>query len=643
MSMIAHSSSSLFSIGVPVIASRRRASMRRSARARFVAGFLTSCASSRRSRSQRDGRERIDVPRRDVVRRDDEVARPRHVGELAPAQALAAMVDMHPQGRCEPLRLARPLPGHAHRADDQGRAEGVRSELLPLGCEHRDRLNGLPEAHVVGEDRADAEVAEHPQPAVPALLEREERLGHRGGGPERLEAPRFPAGEEIAQRVVERDLAQLQPGVLQLDARDGAHEVDDRALAPPLQEAQRPLHLGAAQCVPAPTDADQRLLRGGEIRELRLRQGRIADRELPVEASEGIGREQAARVGDARGGEVDAQPARGRDPVPREEHGYAELLQPRNRAPQYEPDVVVRQLDRGRGGRVEGQAALREHRPDQPELAMDRRPRIGRAEEAEDGVAAVLEQRGGQGQRGVVGGLEPELEHDARPRRRGALVVAVLVQPQGEQPRCARAPFEAGVDPAREPPLERREPCVRRQLGLRRGEPVEEQLRRARPAAHEAVAEPDPGRAEAVARDLVDRAGVEVVDERVRRRRRTHRRRRPAGPRRSRRASPAPNRRSSRPSRRATCGRRAAAAGGAGPPSRSSRRQLEDGERRPGRAAGVEVRRRTRRERDQLLEADAACRWRRARGSRDRRRRGSRRGARRPRATRPAPARRRLR
>ena len=52
MSMIAHSSPSRFSIGVPVIASFRRAGSRRSARARFVAGFLTSCASSSSSRSQ---------------------------------------------------------------------------------------------------------------------------------------------------------------------------------------------------------------------------------------------------------------------------------------------------------------------------------------------------------------------------------------------------------------------------------------------------------------------------------------------------------------------------------------------------------------------------------------------------------------
>ena len=52
MSISAHSSLRRFSIGVPVIASRRRAGSRRSARARFVFGFLTSCASSSSSRSQ---------------------------------------------------------------------------------------------------------------------------------------------------------------------------------------------------------------------------------------------------------------------------------------------------------------------------------------------------------------------------------------------------------------------------------------------------------------------------------------------------------------------------------------------------------------------------------------------------------------
>ena len=52
MSISAHSSPRWFSSGVPVIARRRRAGMRRSERARFVCGFFTSCASSSSTRSQ---------------------------------------------------------------------------------------------------------------------------------------------------------------------------------------------------------------------------------------------------------------------------------------------------------------------------------------------------------------------------------------------------------------------------------------------------------------------------------------------------------------------------------------------------------------------------------------------------------------
>ena len=140
---------------------------------------------------------------------------------------------------------------------------------------------------------------------------------------------------------------------------------------------------------------------------------------------------------------------------------------------------------------------------------------IGRAEEAEHRVAAVVQERGGEGQRRIVGRLQPQLEHDGGRAAGLALARVALVEPEAEQPRCAGAALEAAVDPVGEPPLERAEPRVRRQLGLGRGEAVEEQLGCARPVAHEPVAEPHARRAEAVAGDLVDGAGVEVVHERV--------------------------------------------------------------------------------------------------------------------------------
>ena len=185
--------------------------------------------------------------------------------ELGAGEPLAAVVEVDAQRRREPLDLPRPLPGDAHRADDERGAERLDAELLPLRGEHRDRLDRLAEPHVVGEDRADPEVAEQPQPAVAALLEREERLGHRSRRAERLVVPFVAAVEQRGERVVEDDVAELEPRVLELDARDGAHEVDDRPLAAALEEQQRLLDLGAPQGVPAPAHADQRLLRCREL------------------------------------------------------------------------------------------------------------------------------------------------------------------------------------------------------------------------------------------------------------------------------------------------------------------------------------------------------------------------------------------
>ena len=137
------------------------------------------------------------------------------------------------RGPAARVRNVRPRgPTGGSRSSGRRRASGRRrsSRTAPLRGEHRDRLHRLPEAHVVGQDRADAEVAQQAQPAVPALLEREERLGHRRRRAERLEAPvASPPASSSPERVVQRDLAELEPGVLQLDARDGADEVDDRS------------------------------------------------------------------------------------------------------------------------------------------------------------------------------------------------------------------------------------------------------------------------------------------------------------------------------------------------------------------------------------------------------------------------------
>ena len=65
-------------------------------------------------------------------------------------------------------------------------------------------------------------------------------VGHRRRRAERLEAAGRRRREQIGEHVVERHLAELEPG-LQLDARDGADEVDEVPLAAPVEEAKCPL------------------------------------------------------------------------------------------------------------------------------------------------------------------------------------------------------------------------------------------------------------------------------------------------------------------------------------------------------------------------------------------------------------------
>ena len=174
----------------------------------------------------------------------------------------------HAKRRSEPLDLMGPLLDDAHRAHDERRAELL--HLLPLGRDHRDRLHGLPEAHVVGQNRADAEIAEHPQPAVAALLERKERKGHRRRRRQRAEAP-FVVGEQICERLVELHLTELETRLIGIESRHRAHELDDPgAAAATLEEPQRPLDLRLPQRVPAAGDAHVRILCLRQLEELAL-------------------------------------------------------------------------------------------------------------------------------------------------------------------------------------------------------------------------------------------------------------------------------------------------------------------------------------------------------------------------------------
>ena len=262
-----------------------------------------------------DLRQRVDVPGRDVVRGHDDVALLRGGDEGAADEPARPVMQVHAQPRREARDLACPLLCDAHRGDDERRRKRMLDAvtLRHQGC---DRLHGLPEAHVVGEDPADPQVAEEAEPPVPALLEAEQVVTHPLGSGEWAIAPVVGTGQERVEVCVEPDLAELDTRLVGLEARDGPDELHHSGRrASPLEEAERALDVRCPERVPASAEADQRLLRGSELGELLVRQLDVADREPPVERRDRIARQEPARRHrSALCHQVDSHPARGRDP-----------------------------------------------------------------------------------------------------------------------------------------------------------------------------------------------------------------------------------------------------------------------------------------------------------------------------------------
>src|SRR5690606_14205905 len=120
--------------------------------------------------AQAEAREQPLVPAQERVARDH------HVGRLEGLAALftvRALPDDGLEARRELLDLAGPVGHDRGRGDD----EGELALLLALGPgQERDGLQGLTEAHVVGEDAAAAELVDAGEPAEALLL-----VGPQGG------------------------------------------------------------------------------------------------------------------------------------------------------------------------------------------------------------------------------------------------------------------------------------------------------------------------------------------------------------------------------------------------------------------------------------------------------------------------------
>ena len=126
--------------------------------------------------------------------------------ELGARQPVGPVVHVHGQFRGEALRLPLPVPDQGHRTDQQGwRRRVIRNGrvLRVVRPQHREELDGLSQAHVVGEDGADAEPPEERQPGKPALLvgpQGAAEAGGRGHRPRAAGRPDRTAGRRASRR-----------------------------------------------------------------------------------------------------------------------------------------------------------------------------------------------------------------------------------------------------------------------------------------------------------------------------------------------------------------------------------------------------------------------------------------------------------
>ena len=320
------------------------------------------------------------------------------------------MVQVHAQRRREPLRS----PSTHCLTTLIGQTTSVGPSPSPPGSSRSDASIAiawtvLPEAHVVGQDPADTEVAEHPQPAVAALLEREQRELHRGGRRQRPEAL-VAVLEQLGERRVEGHLAELEPGFVSLEARLTART--SSTMPAPLRRRSRKRSAFSTSerrsaCQRPATRTNGSFAAARSASSCSLRTTSPID-EAPVEAwparpstsspLERVATPVLVAVRLTRSLLVAPQPG------PRKQHRHAARLEQRHRLAQEEPDLVVVELHLGGLGAVEADAVLGEQRLDLGQAA-GRGPGADRS-------------RGGSGRprRPARAGARPAARASGRPR-----------------------------------------------------------------------------------------------------------------------------------------------------------------------------------------------------------------------------------
>ena len=187
-----------------------------------------------------------------------------------------------------------------------------------LRGDERQELDRLAQAHVVGQDAAQAQVAQEGEPRKPALLVGPQRPGEARGRRHRRQPPVGLPGQQVAEPAVgvHADQRDLVAGAALGQSEAGQQRVGGRhrARLTALQELQRGLEVRLVQLDPLAAQPDQRDLEPGQLGQLGRVDHLVADGHVVAEVHQvaepepGLGDRRAGRGGLGPGGQLEPEP-----------------------------------------------------------------------------------------------------------------------------------------------------------------------------------------------------------------------------------------------------------------------------------------------------------------------------------------------
>ena len=402
----------------------------------------------------------LHVPPRQAVGADNHVVLLGGGHELLTAGAITAVMHHHPQTGGKALDLAFPVADDRGGADDQRRADAV-SRRFALVQQQGDSLDGLAQAHVVGQASAQSPLPQESQPGIAAHLVRPQPA-HKAPGRRQFLQP-LP-GPQLLQEVIQPargfDAVQRQPSDLLGSAQSHPQRLAQGHLALLsllLPESDGGLDLLGLEQHPLAAYPHQGHLERRQPLEFLKGQRLVAQGQLPVELYQRIHVEDAPADDAGLGLEFGphAQASAGFVPPGRHQHAEAAPLQQRSHLPQEGVGVIHGQGTRFGAGRAQAVHDRREELPRQAQPGQQ--PLLSPLElaikDAQGAAARPPHLPGRHQQARVVAGLEDVTQGPVGREYLSALRIHLRrLQPEAEaERRLGRAaqlapPFSPGVE-----------------------------------------------------------------------------------------------------------------------------------------------------------------------------------------------------